>query len=127
MHCRHLSGDVGFLDVFVCSGTVNGLVGQQAERTDAAISRPQACPYRELLVCQERIALLPEFQALPFQSEEVARVTDDDQSLHGRSGYLLKQVQNVRLLRPGVIVPPMISVGIIRFEASYIGRPVAPL
>ncbi|GBF25056.1 hypothetical protein MnTg02_00085 [bacterium MnTg02] len=30
---RHNDVDVRFLQVFVCSGTVNGLVGQQAERT----------------------------------------------------------------------------------------------
>jgi len=30
---RHNDVDVRFLQVFVCSGTVNGLIGQQAERT----------------------------------------------------------------------------------------------
>ncbi|GBF25783.1 hypothetical protein MnTg02_00817 [bacterium MnTg02] len=36
---RHNNVDVCFLQVFVCSGMVNGLVGQQAERTVVDPSR----------------------------------------------------------------------------------------
>ena len=47
MHCRRSGSDVCFHDNFVCSWTVNGLCGQQAERylTPArSFFRPTNCP-----------------------------------------------------------------------------------